>query len=140
MIVGCIFRFGFLPDLDRNGHDDLNSLPSQHNNTMYVHYTGSVLIKAQWRECTCNQNTDNHLWTTSDVNFKPVNTKDVLSTSLDTFTDDQPKNEWIVCGFWWYNNHFVDITTSTQDLLNSFQAFCQDLDKQLQKFCTQFVH
>ena len=138
MFVDLYFRFGFVPDLDRNGHDDLNSLPfPQYNNTMYVHYTGSVLIKAQWRECICSQNSENHLWTTSDVNFKLINTKDVLSGS---FSDDQPESEWIVCGFWWYNNHFVDITTNTQDLLNSFQAFCQDLDKQLQKFCTQFVH
>ena len=99
MFVDLYFRFGFLPDLDRNGHDDLNSLPSpQYNNTIYVHYTGSVLIKAQRRECICSQNSENHLWTTPDVNFKLVDTKDVLSAP---FSDDQPESEWIVCGFWW---------------------------------------
>ena len=44
------FRFGFLPDSDRS--DNIISSPSsQQNSTMYVHYTGNVLIKAQWREC-----------------------------------------------------------------------------------------
>ena len=104
---------------------------------MYVHYTGSVLFKAQWREYKCNQITEDHLWTTSDINFKSDN-KDILSSSLDTFTDDQPEKEWIVCGFWWYNNHFGDVTGATCDLLNSFQAFCQDQDKQLKKFCSNF--
>ena len=133
----CIFRYGFLPDLDRNGQDDLTSSPQQ-NNTMYVHYTGSVLFKAQWKECDCNQNTGDQLWATSDVNFK-FDDKDILSTSQDTYTDDQPEKKWIVCGFLWYNNHFVDATSGIGDLFNSFQAFCQDHDKELQKFCTQFV-
>ena len=131
------FRFGFLPDLDRNGQDDALS-SAQQNNTMYVHYTGSFLFKAQWRECKCNQNTEDCYWTTSNVNFKSDN-DDIDSTSVDTFTDDQTEREWIVCGFWWYNNHFGDVTNATSNLLNSFQAFCQDQDKQLQKFCMQFI-
>jgi len=101
---------------------------------MYVHYTGNVLIKPQWRNC---KNTKDHIWTT-DVNFKSPHS--ALSKMPDAFADDELENEWIVCGFWWYNNHFADITTSSCDLLNSFQAFCQDLDNQLQKFCIQFVH
>ena len=107
---------------------------------MYVHYTGNVLIKAHWKEFKCNQNTEDRPWkTSSDVNFKSCD-KNIFS-SADIFTDDEYENEWIVCGFWWYNNHFVDLTSSAHDLLNSFQAFCQDVDKQLQRFCTQkFVH
>ena len=89
----CIYGFGFLPDLDRNGQDD--SLSSQQNNVMYVHYTGNVLFKAQWRKYKCNQITEDHLWTTYDINFKSDN-KDILSTSLDTFTDNQPEKEWII--------------------------------------------
>ena len=46
------------------------------------------------------QKADDHPWTTSDINFKSDN-KDMLSSSLDTFTDDQPGKEWIMCGFWW---------------------------------------
>ena len=35
---GFVFRFGFLPDLERNGHDNLNSTPSpqQNDNTYHV--------------------------------------------------------------------------------------------------------
>ena len=105
---------------------------------MYVHYTGSVLIKAQLRKC--NQNTENHLWTQPGVVNFESNNKDILSTSLSSINHDSNENDWIVCGFWWYNNHFSDKTSITYDLFNSFQTFCQDLDKQLQKFCTQFVH
>ena len=36
------------------------------------------------------------------------------------------------------NDYFADVTSSTSDLLNSFQAFCHDQDKQLQKFSMQF--
>ena len=61
------------------------------------------------------QKTDDHLWTTSDINFKSDN-KDILSSSLDTFTDDQPGKEWIICGVWWYNNHFADVTSATCSL------------------------
>ena len=104
---------------------------------MYVHYTGSVLIKAQLRKCKCNQNAENHLWTQPNVvNFE----SNKLSTSLDCINDDRNESDWTVCGFLWYNNHFADKTSITYDLFNSFQTFCQDLDKQLQKFCMQFVH
>ena len=73
---------------------------------MYVHYTGSVLFKAQWRKYKCNQIIEYHLWTTSDINFKSDN-EDILSSSLNTFADDQPDKERTVCGFWWYINYLL---------------------------------
>ena len=103
MIMGMYFSgldfFQTWIEMDKMTHCHLNKIMPCMYITLEVFYL-------KWRKYKCNQITEDHLWTTSDITYKSDN-EYILSSSLDTFADDQPDKERTVCGFWWYNNYLL---------------------------------